>query len=920
MAESKTITPEQYARTIQSYFADEEWEEGKKLLDEAIGKFPIVSDLQWLAGKYWYNKKEYNQARYYLVKAIEYDYNNVNAKQLLVDVEEITENYSSAICYVNELLEVNPYWEGLWRRKINLYRKQGNEEEAKRLLKRINQIYPNDSILRKDYIYGLEESYRQLRKNGQRAEAIEQLKELMTLSPRNEQYYLDMCNLYLQEGEMGKALEQADIGLAKIPGNIALIYKKAGILGELSRYTESLPYLQNCMKEQHDPRLRSLYSTQLMEYARMEKRKDPYVLYGMAWERGQKDKETLSYLMQTAVARHYTDDALYYLREAARRYGKENKEVLYCEYQLYRDSHDKERAFQVLNRLNQLYPDDSDIRETLCEQHLQRASELMDGGRYTEALPHARFVAHHTADAETGEAAMEKSIACYIGMKRYGDAEAALDTLVLNHPDYADATRKRAVILDKEGRTPEALQLFLDAIDHSSGDERLFYVIGYEELALPFIKQCMEEGATPMAYQTATRLVALNPWSDDGLRYAISSSDLLGKDDDFRSYTTMGFRQYPDARFYRVKQAIVYQRSGNYTEALALLQPMLHTYPDNQELTGAFSTCSEAFALQRSKERKNEEAIALLDTALRYDRNNTALKYAKGVVYEACRQPDSAYYYQRFYLPSRMEEASFRQHLKGLEHRIFRNEVALTYLRARYGESDAVTSLATAEYTRITPQNSYTGSIHYAGRSGPDKEQVVDGELIRGGVGVRLQAEWMHRFSEYWSGRANIAWANRYFPQITAGAAVTRYLRNDWEVGGHAGYRKVDTGMSLLTVGADLAKTLEVFRLTSRFDLHLYNSKLYYNLQAGAAYYPLDDMHTRIFATAGIGSAPETVSLDQALPGSFAHINAQLGMGGQYLLTAHVTVGLTGTWQTYCNFMNQYKNLYNIYVQLYLSF
>lgn len=53
---------------------------------------------------------------------------------------------------------------GLWRRKIELYRKQNNDVEADRLLKRINQIYPNDTILRKDYIYSMEVGYQQMKK------------------------------------------------------------------------------------------------------------------------------------------------------------------------------------------------------------------------------------------------------------------------------------------------------------------------------------------------------------------------------------------------------------------------------------------------------------------------------------------------------------------------------------------------------------------------------------------------------------------------------------------------------------------------------------------------------------------------------------------------------------------------------------
>ncbi len=72
-------TPEQYAQIIQEHFANEEWEAGKALLNEGLQKYPKVSDLQWLMGKYWFHEKDYDQSRYHLVKAVEDNYNNVNA-------------------------------------------------------------------------------------------------------------------------------------------------------------------------------------------------------------------------------------------------------------------------------------------------------------------------------------------------------------------------------------------------------------------------------------------------------------------------------------------------------------------------------------------------------------------------------------------------------------------------------------------------------------------------------------------------------------------------------------------------------------------------------------------------------------------------------------------------------------------------
>mgnify|MGYP002537795182 FL=1 len=351
-------TPEQYAQIVQEHFANEEWEAGKELLEEGLQKYPNVSDLEWLMGKYWFHEKNYDQSRYHLVKAIDDNYNNVNAKHLLVDVEDITENYSSAICYVNELLEVNPYWRGLWRRKIELYRKQNNDVEADRLLKRINQIYPNDTILRKDYIYSMEVGYQQMKKGGNRKEAINTLTELIKAAPGNEQYYLDIINLQLQEGNQEAALGWASNGLSEIPGSYSLISKKVGILGELARYPEALVFMRDQMRKNNSAALRQLYNHILLEAAQAERQRDPYVLYGIVYDNGKNNKEALDYLLNTSVTRGYSDDAFYYLREAKKKYGDTDKGILYKEYLLYRKMNEKDRAFSTLNKLYELYPDD----------------------------------------------------------------------------------------------------------------------------------------------------------------------------------------------------------------------------------------------------------------------------------------------------------------------------------------------------------------------------------------------------------------------------------------------------------------------------------------------------------------------------------------------------------------------------------
>ena len=958
-------TPEQYAQIVQEHFANEEWDAGKALLDEGLQKYPGVSDLEWLMGKYWFHEKNYDESRYHLVKAIEDNYNNVNAKHLLVDVEDITENYSSAICYVNELLEVNPYWRGLWRRKIELYRKQNNNVEADRLLKRINQIYPNDTILRKDYIYSMEVGYQQMKKDGNRKEAIEKLTELIKVSPQNEEYYLDIINLHLQEGNREAALGWSSNGLAAIPGSPALITKRASILAELARYPETLVFIREQMRKYGSPAIRRMYNDLLMEAARAEKQRDPYVLYGMAYEGGNKNKEALDYLLNTSVTRGYTDDALFYIREAKKQYGNTDKGIMYKEYMLYRQMNEDDLAYSTLKKMYEMYPDDYDITLAMSAQHMKKAEKLMELGLYSEALPHVLFVSQKHIDNEVNGAAWEKTLSCYINMKRYNEALATLDTITLHFPDYENGTLKRAFILDKMDKTEEALQLYQSAIEQSDEDMRIFYVIGYEELAVPYIKKCMEAGATRKAYEEAVKLVNLNPSSDLGLRYAINSSGLLGKFDEFEKYTEQGINYYPEEPFYQAKRATVLERGKRYEASLEFLKPILNKYPSNKEIIGAFSQSSEYRALQLTKAKDPKQALAVLDTALLYDSQNKSLKYTKGVVYEANRQADSAYYYQKFYEPSIMEYRSFQRHLSGLRSMMLKNEIALTYLRARYGEEDIITSVATAEYTRQTQKNTYTGRFNYAGRSGSASDSMEAEEQTPGGVGIQVQGEWTHHFSPKWSTTVNAALATKYFPDITADVAVRHYMKNDWELGAHIGYRRVaaynkryewndefftgsngengfiftgwdESKTNLFTVGAELAKTIEIVRLNTKLDMHFFNSNFYYNAQIGAKYFPAGDGKTNINAMASIGSAPETAVLDYALPGSFSHTNTMVGLGGQYMVSPNITIGLMGTWNTYYNQTNtvkgttqfdrietvstRYKNLYNIYAQIYISF
>lgn len=964
-AKDKLETPEQYVKVVQAHFNKNQWSEGKMLLDKALERYSTASDLQWLMGKYWYQLKEYDKARYHLIKAVKYNYNNVEAKQLLVNVEDETKNYSSAICYVNELLEVNPYWRGLWRRKIDLYQKSGNDVEAERLLKRINQIYPKDTLIKKYYLNSIEEDYMMHRKKGERKKAIMMLNELLEKAPANEMYFTDLANLYLQEGDKEHSLNIVSKGIAAFPASYDLISKKVGLLTELGRNQEALIFLREQQKKVgNNSQLNRLYNDLVFETARAQRQQDPYVLYGMAYSKGQKNKETIEYLVTTAINRRYNEEALGYIREARRIFGN-TKWVLYNEYLLYRNMNQENQAFGVLKRLSEEYPDDQDIKSTFCQMQMERAAYLMSLGNFAEALPYAKAVASSDVEPELAKSSRERLITCYTSLKKYNEALNTLEELVALFPDTENIIGKKAFLLDKMDKTPEALQLYSSALESAQGDTRLLYLIGFEEIAIPYIKKCIDSGATGLAYATSAQLVSMNPANDLGLRYAINCSGALGQFDNFRKFTNQGLSYYPEEPFYKIKQATIYNIDKDHQSAINILRPVLTRFPGNKELIDAFSESAECRALELLKKKETRDAMIVVDTALQVNPISKSLKYTKGLIFEANRQADSAYYYQKFYEPSIEEQYWYKKHLMGLKNETLNNRIGMQYLQSRHGDIDQIRSIASLEYTHMQTKNDYTFRMNYSGRDGETKFSTSDEEGAPGGIGLQLQGEWEHRFNNKWTATLNAAYGTKYFPQLAGNFSIAKAFRRDWEVNLHFGYRKTEsydkiyafnsnaidqeTGVkgvweterwnkkyfNLFLAGIGVSKSLDQMWFNGKMDCFQIQSNLYYNASIETRFFLFGDKRSYVSGLMGFGTAPESSIIDFAMPGSFDNLNTTVGLGGTYLITPNLAAGLLGTWLTYYNqtsirqgnetnyndiVKTKYKNLYNIYVQLYIFF
>ena len=426
--------PGYYVDQVNSLFVQHHWAKGKSLLDEGLAQYPNDPNLHYLAGRYWVRSKNYDQARYHLVKACHINYNHTDAKQLLVNVEEATGNYSSAICYVNELLEVNPYWKGLWLRKINLYKKEGNLEMANQFLRRLNKIYPHDASISADVYEVLQRTYQEAHIRGDLNASEDALSEMVLLNPKDVESQVAYANLLIRKGRLDDALDHLIYATNENPGNVELIRRAAGILMDSGRNMAALSLVRNQLAQHPSPALQRLYDSLMEDAARIEKDADAYQLYAKVYH-SSKSPESLEYMMTQSIRRGYYDDALTYIGEMRAKTGPSPR-LSMLEHEVHLRKGDQKSARRTLEAAAKQFPGEYDINLAYCELMLDDAAKLMSDGQYAAAIAPLEYVDARADDPEQRQNAVRRLSLCYRETGMFDKAEVKLNERLLYDPVY----------------------------------------------------------------------------------------------------------------------------------------------------------------------------------------------------------------------------------------------------------------------------------------------------------------------------------------------------------------------------------------------------------------------------------------------------------------------------------------------------
>lgn len=930
-----------YDTKVRERIKKQDWAGAKALLDEGIKKYPQMSAMNELMGQYYLHQAEnnhrslssaralYDKARYYLIRAITIDEKNVQARFHMLKLETDTRHYSSAIVYCNDLLEENPYNEHLWRKKIDLYRHLGNNDEADRLLERIYSIYPADDQLRRDLVESKTIRARQLRNKGDVQGQENALRQLIELDPKNAEHHLALTNLLYGSGRMAEAIEAAGRGAAETHRQ-DFVMKRAGMLCEANRHREAIQYVKAYMAAHgKSAALDRLLQDLEMEAARAAQYNDPYTAYAKIYDE-RHSQEALDYLVNTSMQRWYLDDAAVYLEEALRR-TPDSQKLLYCQYLVQKRLGNTRQAHHLLEQLYERFPDNEDIAEEMMLHLLDLAKELIEREQYAEAVPLLEQIYQSKAYPYVRDAAFLRLYNSYLHTRQYEKAERLLFL-----PDGTRPIPQTAMLYNAWGRPKKALDFLADTLRHCAATDTVTQRLvryTYEEITLPYVKNLLTSGRVVEAHNVLQEAVAICPDNNDLLRYAISAAQRKGDTPALASYVEQGRTYYPADPYFILKDAQLRHMSGDHRATLDEIAPLLEEYVGDTLLVNLYVESCIDIAEDLLRKHNPDDALLIIQTAQSVAPDVTELYYLQGRAYEEKKQWRKASESYKKYKPGYAEWAEYRRHLEEIGRHTLRNTLTLEYQQARPGTEDVISGNAYLNYSRsCTERSTLNFGLGYAGRDGATDQS--DTEMTRGGTGLQLSAGWEHRFTQRFTGKIEAAAASRYFPILMARLTGSWEMRRDWQFTAFASYRMLRSysgvygwqspivGYDTMTgtpiygtpeyirkgwteskkdmgqLGVGLTKTIAHFSLGGEVSGLYFDAKYYVNANLKMKIFPVEGSSSHLFAVGGAGTAPESSLIDRSLPVAFNKLNTFVGLGGTYFVNRHVTLGLAGTWYT----------------------
>ena len=876
--------------------------EAANVCKEGLKKFPKNIDLQEYLGKSYLELGKLDSARYILKKVVDTYKERENGLRYLINVEYSSKRYSSAICYINELLEIQPYDKALWLKKVNIYKEMGNTNEALRNIKRLQIIYPNDKKILNTYTYITNESTHKSLTKGKR------LNQQNTSDINSKDAALSMIKVALETHNKEHALFLTEDALKKTPNDMDLIKKKIGILDDLKRYTEALQFIEQSKKRTE---LTELYRYILQKATNYYTYQDVYELQKKNYTVSE-SKEDLISIIKTAIGRSYYDEANYYTGIALKQYPND-KQLLSYQLLLHKRLANQKAHNQLLSKIQKQYPNDSDIQTKYNRLAYERGKSLLMNKEYLSALQEFEYLSH-TIDYKIP--ALQNLLAIYDITNENEKTLNVIDTLLHIDPNKRLKYLSKKSALYKKTKAYEKALSIAKLVYETSAQQNLYkriFIDQSETYCAYLIKEKQYDKAVEVvteAFTLETTLKLCNLAIDAAMGMKDYSSAI--------TFAEKAMEIYPNQKNIRLKLSDAYLKKEKFENAIHVLENLHIDYPYDDTIAyalaisyykkGKFFEKKQDYdqaitSYKKSIEFKSDANPAVkslsnlyLDTKQpkkviefpneldRANPDNNQLAFNKASAFDRLKKYDSAYYYLKQYNPKIKELKKWNTKLNRLNFKSLTNQFEFSYL-SNVSDSDSFESeIGSIRYTKTNSKNSFFGEINHVNR--------------RDEIGLQLHAGWYQTLSSKVYTRISYAISNKIFPTHRLSTSLFLNLKNDYELefGAQFLFFENDTNISSTILG--VSKIYNDFWFQGKIFLVNDTSDTIRNNVTLRSKYFISGLDY-ITLMAAVGNTPFDENLDFQNNSLFSIVNTMYGAGYYKQIYSKAILGLQVNWNSF---------------------
>lgn len=923
-----------YLEEAKKDIAEENFAKAAKMSIRGLKISPNDLDLKTLLGRSYLQLGKYDTARYVLKQVYERRRKDIDVLRYLVNVEETTKRYSDAICFVNELLEITPYSRDWWIKKINIYKQMGNFEEAERALKRLYQIYPNDTEIGKAYNDIMIGDGDEAIRNKKYDDANQIYKTIIDNNPSNKDAYIGIIKNELLKGNKEYALQYTNRALLELPEDRGLIERKIGLLEELGRHEEAIAFINS--KEVPKDKFPDIHRTTLpylmQQSASFNEYNDPYLINKKLVEING-NSESTDYVINNAMGKGYYIDAQYFLSKVLKR-SPDSKKYLIKQMELYKATLDTDNYNKSVLALHEKFPDDADITYAYNKLMYDTAKQYLLDKQYD--LAYTIFQDLVSSPDFTKEAE-QQIYSILLEQQKFDEATDQIDKLIELDPENPDYLLRKSTLYQK-------MELFDDALNITR-DLETKYPLNQKYPSL-YVSQAEDYATFLMREQQYRKVLEV---VEDGLTrennnktlldLAVNASSALPDYEKGINYSLSALSFYPNNKNFKLKLANLYSLNKEYDKSVAVLDSLKKVYVHDRKVIDALGEAlffkgkdfedaglvdeaiksydsaytmnpKDIYSMQRLvniyiSQKTNEDALDLINEKLKKAPKDNFLLFKKGVVFELLKEYDSAYYYQKFReIDNPYERQEWNIVLENLRAEQLRNIVGITYAKATSDSLPFSTSLASLTFNRKYEKSTYGAVVNYAAR--------------RLGVGVQPGLNYSRILNKTMYADVGVLFGTKFFPKFILYGNAYKEFKSGYEAQAGLRFSRLQNDANFISLNLGGSRNWEDIVVSSKLNLMTDSDYFYFNLMAQAKI-NVNTRRDQVTVTVSGGSAPFDNQLPEGEAVFLDFSNVLVGAGYKYNISARTAFSIDGTWTNFQS--NQFSEGAYVFINQYnLSF